>query len=106
MKKAWQKTDMQEALPVPKRPEPPQPTIKEDTTPIQTIRMPSAKVVELPQYEMPLPERPIELPPAVADIPSFKFMFHKLYCTILSICPQVFLAYLFTKKDTPVRVSF
>lgn len=80
MKKAWQKTDMQKAVPAPKPPEPTKPTVKPENSTTPTMRVQPAKVVELPKYEMPMPERPIELTPAKA--PNFTFMFHNTKCKV------------------------
>lgn len=80
MKKKWEETDVQEAIPVPKRPEPSQPVVKPDDSPAPTMRMPSAKVVELPKQEMPAPERPIKVPATTS--PNFKFKFHNTECKV------------------------
>lgn len=80
MKNKWQETDVQEAMPVPKRPEPSQPVVKLDDSPASIMRMSSAKVVELPKQEMPAPERPIKVPPATS--PNFKFKFHNTECKV------------------------
>lgn len=80
MKNKWQETDVQEAMPVPKRPEPSQPVVKPDDSPAPIMRMPSAKVVELPKQEMPAPERPIKVPATAS--PNFKFKFHNTECKV------------------------
>ena len=81
MKEKWQEEDIHEAEPLPKKPEPSQPTVKPENTTTPTMQIPSAKVVEVPQHEMPEPERPIELPPA-AKAPNFTFMFHNTKCKV------------------------
>ena len=80
MKKKWQEIGGQEAMPVPKRPEPSQPVVKPDDSPAQTMRMPSAKVVELLKQEMPAPERPIKVPETTS--PNFEFKFHNTECKV------------------------
>lgn len=81
MKEKWQEEDIHEAEPLPKKPEPSQPTVKHENTTTPTMQIPSAKVVELPKYEMPEPEHPIELPPA-AKAPNYTFMFHNTKCKV------------------------
>lgn len=81
MRKAWQKTDLREALPAPKPPEPTKPTVKPENSTTPTMRVQPAKVVELPRYEMPMPERPIAPPPAISK-PNFAFMFHNTKCKV------------------------
>lgn len=82
MRRAWPQFDAQPAEPVPDRPEPPQPAVKDpnagpsnDPIPFDNV-IPSPDPVRPPQpvVPLPVPERPVQ--------PSFAFEFYGTPCTV------------------------
>lgn len=82
MRRAWPQFDAQPAEPVPDRPEPPRPAVKDpnagpsnDPIPFDNV-IPSPNPVRPPQpvVPLPVPERPVQ--------PSFAFEFYGTPCTV------------------------
>lgn len=82
MRRAWPQFDAQPAEPVPDRPEPPRPAVKDpnagpsnDPIPFDNV-IPSPDPVRPPQpvVPLPVPERPVQ--------PSFAFEFYGTPCTV------------------------
>ena len=82
MREAWEKHDAQQAEPLPERPEPPKPVVKEpdtepshDVVPIDNVIIPPAPVVP------PQPAMPIPVPDKMPD-KNFRFKFYGTPCAV------------------------
>lgn len=85
MKKSWEQFQLQEAVPVPEKPEPPKPVVKPAAeAPSPTASLPVKEVVkpEIPAApETPKPVQPIARPEKEEDA-SFTFQFHHTPCHV------------------------
>ena len=82
MREAWEKHDAQQADPLPARPEPPKPVVKDpdtepsrDVVPIDNVIIPPAPV------EPPQPAMPIPVPDKIPD-KNYRFTFYGTSCAV------------------------
>ena len=82
MGRQWKQEKTSKPVPVPKRPEPPKPVIKEKPTPVPTQAEPVAKVVPPVKEEpQPQPVQPIAHP-VNEDNAAYTFNFHNTPCKV------------------------
>ena len=81
MKKTWEKFNAFAGEPVPALPEPPKPVVKSETAPVPTKSIDYSSIIELDEFDMPLPSSPIEEAPESMPL-DYLFSFHNTPCKV------------------------